>query len=341
MRIALDAMGGDHAPGEVVRGAVLAARRFGDDGLQVILVGQETVVERELQAASGDDDPARRLPITVVHAPDVIAMDAQAAHAARRQRQSSVHVGLRLVRDGDAAAFLSAGNSGATMTTAVLTLRPLPGVDRPGVGAVFPLPSGQTIIVDVGANADCQPRHLVDFAYLGATYMETMYGLRRPRVGLLSNGEEAGKGNRLVQETFPLLTASGLNFVGNVEGRDATAGAADVVVCDGFAGNVVLKVAEGMVALIFDIVRGAVRSRLHYKLAGLVLRPALRRAARRLDYREHGSAPLLGVRGLVFIAHGRSDAAAVASGLRAAHAAAQRGLLDHMTAQLAARPSGE
>lgn len=335
MRIALDAMGGDHAPGEIVRGGVLAARRYGADGLHVILVGQEAVLERELQAASDD---ASELPITVVHAPDVIAMDAHAAHAARRQRQSSVHVGLRLVRDGEADAFLSAGNSGATMTTAVLTLRPLPGVDRPAAGAVFPLPSGPALIVDVGTTADCQPRHLVDFAYLGAAYMEIVYGLQNPRVGLLSNGEEAGKGNRLVQETYPLLAASGLHFIGNVEGRQATAGAADVVVCDGFAGNVVLKVAEGMVTLVFDLIRGAVRSGLHYRLAGLVLRPALRRAARRFDYREHGSAPLLGVRGLVFIAHGRSDATAIASGLRSAHAAAQRGLLDHLTTQLATRP---
>lgn len=341
MRIALDAMGGDHAPGEIVRGAVLAARRHGADGLHVILVGQEAVLERELQAAIGDD--ATELPITVVHAPDVVAMDTHAAHAARRQRQSSVHVGLRLVRDGEADAFLSAGNSGATMATAVLTLRPLPGVDRPAAGAVFPLPTGPALVVDVGTTADCQSRHLVDFAYLGAAYMEIVYGLQNPRVGLLSNGEEASKGNRLVQETYPLLAASNLNFIGNVEGRHATAGAADVVVCDGFAGNVLLKVAEGMVALIFDLVRGAVRSRLHYKLAGMVLRPALRRAAQRLDYREHGGAPLLGVGGLVFIAHGRSDAAAVASGLRAAHAAAQRGLLDHLTTQLATRPmeSGE
>ena len=335
MRIALDAMGGDHAPGEIVRGAVLAARRHGDDGLHVVLVGQEAVVEPELQAAADD---ATELPITVVHAPDVVAMDAHATHAARRQRQSSVHVGLRLIRDGEADAFISAGNSGATMATAMLTLRPLPGVDRPAIGAVFPMPSGQTIIVDVGANADCQPHHLVDFAYLGAAYMESVFGMQCPRVGLLSNGEEASKGNRLVQETYPLLTASGLNFVGNVEGRDATSGAADVVVCDGFVGNVVLKLAEGMVALIFDLVRGAVRSRLHYKLAGLVLRPALRRAARPFDYREHGGAPLLGVRGLVFISHGRSDAATIASGVRSAHAAAQRGLLDHMAAQLATRP---
>ena len=243
-------------------------------------------------------------------------MDAHAAHAARRQRQSSVHVGLRLIRDGEADAFISAGNSGATMATAMLTLRPLPGVDRPAIGAVFPMPSGQTIIVDVGANADCQPHHLVDFAYLGAAYMESVFGMQCPRVGLLSNGEEASKGNRLVQETYPLLTASGLNFVGNVEGRDATSSAADVVVCDGFVGNVVLKLAEGMVALIFDLVRGAVRSRLHYKLAGMVLRPALRRAARPFDYRRIGGAPLLGVRGLVFISHGRSDAATIASGVR-------------------------
>ena len=337
MRVALDAMGGDHAPGEVVRGAVMAARRFGGDGVHVLVVGQEAVVRQELQATPGGDDAM--LPITVVHAPDVIGMDDHAAHAARRQRQSSIHVGLRLVRDGEADAFLSAGNSGATMATAVLTLRPLPGVDRPAIGAVFPLPSGQTIIVDVGANADCQPHHLVDFAYLGAAYMESVFGMQHPRVGLLSNGEEASKGNRLVQETHPMLTECGLNFVGNVEGRDATSGAADVVVCDGFAGNVVLKLAEGMVALIFDLIRGAVRSRLHYRLAGLILRPALRRAGRRLDYREYGGAPLLGVRGLVFIAHGRSDAAAIASGIRAAHEAAERGLLDHITTQLAARPA--
>ena len=336
MRIALDAMGGDHAPGEIVRGAVLAVRQQRADDLHVVLVGQEAVVARELQAATGD--AAAELPITVVHAPDVIAMDAQAAHAARRQRQSSVHVGLRLVRDGEADAFLSAGNSGATMATAVLMLRPLPGVDRPATGAVIPLSSGPLLVVDVGTTADCQPRHLVDFAYLGAAYMEIVHGLQRPRVGLLSNGEEANKGNRLVQETYPLLAASGLHFIGNVEGRQATAGAADVVVCDGFAGNVLLKVAEGVADLIFGLVRDAVRSRLHYKLAGLVLRPALRRAARRLDYREHGSAPLLGVRGLVFIAHGRSDATAIVSGLRSAHAAAQHGLLDHLTTQLATRP---
>lgn len=336
VRIVLDAMGGDYAPREVVRGAVLAARRSGTDGLKVILVGQEIVVRKELEIVAGDD--ASTLPITVTNAPDLIRMDDHAAQAARRVRQSSIHVGLRLVRDGQADAFLSAGNSGATMATAVLTLHRLPGVDRPAIGAVFPLPNGQTIILDVGANTDCQPRHLVDFAYLGTAYMESVFNQDLPRVGLLSNGEESSKGDRLVQETYPLLNESNLNFVGNVEGRDVTNGTVDVMVCDGFAGNIVLKLAEGMVRLIFDLIRHAVESRFDYKLAGLVLRPALRAAARRLDYREYGSAPLLGVGGLVFIAHGRSGEAAIASGIQAAHEAAKRGVLNHMTSRLAARP---
>ena len=198
-------MGGDHAPAEIVRGAVIAVQRFGASGLHVELVGQPTAIQQALRATTGADAPAN-LPIGVTDAPDVISMDEHAAHAARRRRNSSIHVGLRLVRDGQADAFLSAGNSGATMATAVLTLRPLGGVDRPAIGAVIPLLTGQTMVIDVGANVDCQPQHLLDFAYLGAAYMESVFEQARPRIGLLSNGEEASKGNQLALAGMPLAT---------------------------------------------------------------------------------------------------------------------------------------
>jgi glycerol-3-phosphate acyltransferase PlsX len=323
-------MGGDAAPRVTVEGAVLAAR----DGLDVLLVGQEAAVRAEL--AKYPD--ATRLPLEVVDAPEVVGMDEHPAAAVRRKKNSSIVVAARLLDEGKAAALYSAGNSGAVMAAALFTLRRLEGVDRPAIGAVIPLLEGQVFLADVGANADCDAANLLQFAQMGAAYMTHVYGLPRPRVGLVSTGEEETKGNALVQAAIPLLKASGLNFVGNVEGKDVTRGAADVAVCDGFTGNVMLKLAEGVQELIFDLVRGAVRSKLQYQLAGAVLRPALRAAARRLDYTEYGGAPLIGVRGAVFIGHGRSNATAVANGLRTAARATEGDLLGKLQAAVAATP---
>ena len=220
------------------------------------------------------------------------------------------------------------------MAAALFGLGRMEGVHRPALGGVIPLLEGRVFLVDIGANADCEPHHLVQFARMGAAYMEHVYGVRRPRIGLVSNGEEETKGNALVQATHPLLKESGLNFVGNVEGKDVTAGAVDVAVCDGFTGNVMLKLAEGMQELLFNLIRGAVKSKLRYQVAGAVLRPALRAAAQKLDYTEYGGAPLLGVRGPVFIGHGRSTAKAIASGIRAAAEAAAGDLAGKLQASL-------
>jgi phosphate acyltransferase len=327
VRVVLDAMGGDDAPRVTVGGAVEAARA----GLPVTLVGREPDLRTEL-SRFGD---APTLPLEVVHAPDVVEMYEHPANAVRRKRDSSIVVAARLVAEGKAEALYSAGNSGAVMAAALFTLGRIEGVHRPAIGAVVPLLEGRCLVLDIGANADCEPHHLLQFGQLGAAYMEQVYGLARPRVGLISNGEEETKGNALVLAAQPLLKASGLDFAGNVEGKDVTAGKVDVAVCDGFTGNVMLKTAEGVQDLIFDLVRRAAQSKLYYRLAGAVLRPALRESARRLDYTEVGGAPLLGVRGAVFIGHGRSNQKAIANGLRTAAEAAAGDLVPRLQAAIA------
>ncbi len=310
MSIALDAMGGDRAPAEPVAGAVLAAREL---GLPVTLVGPEAVVAAEL--ARHDH---HRLPIDVVDAPEVIDMADHPAQAVRRQPRASMNVAVRLVRDGKAGGFVSAGNTGAAMVAALFGLGRLPGVERPALATVFPTARGHALILDVGANADCRPEHLQQFAVMGERYARLILGVARPRVGLLSNGEEETKGNRLVQEAHPLVKASDLNFVGNVEGKDVPRGLADVVVCDGFTGNVLIKFAEGIGEFTFDLLRDEIgRSRVGV-LGALLLRPAFRRIKRRVDYQEYGGAPLLGVRGVVIVAHGRSTARALCNAIRVA-----------------------
>jgi glycerol-3-phosphate acyltransferase PlsX len=331
MRIAVDAMGGDAAPAVTVAGAVEAALA----GQRVVLVGREGDVRAEL----AKHPQAPQVPIEVVHAAEVVEMHEHPANAVRRKRDSSISVATRLVKDGQADAVFSAGNSGAVMAAALFILGRIEGVHRPAIAGVIPLLQGRVLLADIGANADCDAANLLQFAQLGAAYMEHVYGTRRPRVGLVSTGEEETKGNALVQAAFPLLKESGLNFIGNVEGKDVTRGRADVAVCDGFTGNVVLKLAEGVQELIFDLVRSTVKSRLHYQVAGAVLRPGLRAAARKLDYTEYGGAPLLGVRGPVFIGHGRSNAKAIANGIRAAAEAAQGDLVGKLRADLAAAPA--
>lgn len=320
VRIALDAMGGDLAPAAAIEGALLACSR---NDIQVALVGREDVLQREL-ARHG----ALLKGLDVIHAPQAIEMSEHPTQAVRSKRDSSIAVGLRLVREGEAQAFVSAGNTGAAMAAALLILGRVHGVERPAIGALVPRPSGGvTLLLDAGANAECRASHLLQFAYMGSAYLERVLGVPGPRVGLLNIGEEATKGSPLTQEVYPLLqTAPGLNFVGNVEGRQLASGAADVIVTDGFTGNVVLKTAEGVAEVISRELRSALSSRWYYLPAALLLRPAFRQTARKLDYSEYGGAPLLGIDGTVIIAHGRSDAKALANSLRVAVEAARSGM---------------
>ncbi len=328
IRIALDAMGGDHAPSVVVEGAVLAAREL---GVEVVLVGPCEAVQREL---ARHDTSGLSLP--VVHAEEVVGMAEHAAAAFRQKRRSSIAVGLGLVKEGRAEAFVSAGNSGAVMAAALFGLGRIEGVERPAIGTVYPTTVGKCFVLDIGANADCRPEYLLQFATMGAAYMERVFGVASPRVGLLSNGEEETKGNALAQATFPLLKASPLNFVGNVEGKDIPHGMADVVVTDGFSGNIVVKLSEGVASTLFDIMKAELTASPVYKLAALALKPAFRRVRARLDYVEYGGAPLLGVNGVVIIAHGRSNAPAIKNAVRVARQAVDQGLVGAIRAGLAA-----
>lgn len=316
MRVAVDAMGGDHGPAVVVAGAVEGARRF---AAGIDLVGRTN----EIRAALAGVDTAG-LDVDVVEAPDTIGMDEHPAQAARRKPRSSIAVALTAVRDGRAAAMVSAGNSGAVMAAALLVLGRTPGIDRPAIAGFIPSSRGQTLVLDLGAVTDPRPEHLVQFARMGSLYLEGVSGVARPTVGLLSNGEEPSKGNQLVRDAFPLLEAApGIDFRGNVEGKDVTRGAVDVVVTDGFTGNVALKMAEGVATLVTEVLRAEVTATIPRRLAALALRPAFRGVRARLDYAETGGAPLLGVNGLVVIAHGRSNATAIANAVRVAKRGAE------------------
>jgi glycerol-3-phosphate acyltransferase PlsX len=332
MRIALDAMGGDLAPAANVRGAVEAAR---DLGIEVALVGPPTILEAELRKY-----PTNPL-VSVVPALETIAMkEDDVARAVRQRRDASINVAMTMVRDGQAQAAVSAGNTGAVMTSAFFLLGRIPGIERPAIGIVLPYNAGRVFLIDAGANADCRPNHLVQFAQMGAAYAEKVIGVPRPRVALLNIGEEAGKGNELVQEAYERLSESGLNFIGNIEGVRVHKGVTDVVVTDGFTGNVALKVGEGIADYILEQVRIVIKSSPLFAGAALLLKPALRRALKNLQYEEYGGANLLGVNGVVVIAHGRSDAIAIKNALKVAKAAAQSGLIETMRASFAT-PSSE
>lgn len=336
MRIAVDAMGGDYAPTEVVSGALMAVEAL---AVEVLLVGRESVLRGFLGGGAGTGR------LSVVDAPEVITMEEHATEAVRAKPASSLLVGLGLLREGRADAFVTCGNTGAAMAGALLTLGRVPGIARPALATVVPNgESGFGLLLDVGANAECRPLHLLQFAYMGSGYMARTFGMPRPRVGLLSIGEEDTKGNGLVLEANRLLRQSRLNFVGNVEGKDLARGVADVVVTDGFTGNVVLKTAEGMADLLFEELRRAVERSLWTRAAGLLLLPQLRRVKRRLDYAEYGGALLLGVDGLVVIGHGRSKARAVFNAIRGAGEAVRNGVLTvvrEVAAEVPARPGRE
>lgn len=303
LRVAVDAMGGDHAPREIVAGAVQGAR---DLGVEVILVGPARRLQEELRAAGSSPASVR-----IEDAPEVIEMAEAPAMALRRKRKASILVAVDLVRRGEADAMVSAGNTGAAMAAALLTLGRIEGIDRPAIAAVLPTLRGHAIMVDVGANVDCRPKHLLHFAVMGSVYAARVLGVRNPRVGLLSNGAEETKGNELVIRAAELLRHSGLQFIGNVEGREIFTGQADVVVCDGFVGNVVLKFGEGLALGIFTLLREELSRGLLVRLGVALARPRLRALSRRLDYTEYGGAPLLGVNGICIISHGSSKAKAI------------------------------
>jgi len=325
--IALDAMGGDDAPRVTVEGGLEAAAA----GVEVILVGDSEVLGRELNRLGG-----ARPNVRIVHAPEQVGMGEHAAREVRRQRQTSLYVGMELVKSGDAGALVSMGNTGAAMATALVVLGRLKGVERPALGAVIPAGDGQVLFLDVGANADARPSHLIQFAHLGSAYMQSVYGVARPRVALLSIGEEPSKGSSLVIEAHEALAQEPrLHFTGNIESRDLLNQHADVIVTDGFTGNVALKLAEGLVAYLFDQLRDAANASLRNRAGGLLLLPSLRGVRDRLDYRAHGAVPLLGVEGGVFIGHGRSDGHAVASALQTAQRAVDRGMLAALAASIA------
>jgi len=327
-------MGSDRAPKPEIEGAIQAARQ---SGVRVILIGPEPVVRAELQRYPA----ALGLPIEIAHASEVITMDDKAVQAVRTKRDSSMRVGLRMVRDGHAAGFVTAGNTGAAMTTAKMVLGGIPGVDRPALAAVFPTAIRTvSILLDVGANVDSKPHNLEQFAVMGEIYFRSMFGTRRPRVGLLSIGEEESKGNELTREAFQLLKRLPLNFVGNVEGRDLYGGQVDVIVTDGFVGNVALKTSEGVANLVRATLKETLKATITRQVGYLLSRSAFSDFKKRLDHTEYGGAPLLGVKGVCFITHGSSNANAIKNAIRVAAEFAERPINDKIERELAAlRPA--
>src|SRR5260221_48774 len=321
MKIALDAMGSDRCPVPDVEGAVQAARENGDT---IILVGDRATIERELAKYNTDG-----LKLEVVHASQAVDMYDKPSQVAKLKPDSSMLIAMQLVKDGKADAFVTAGNTGAVLAIATLSvLRRIKGVKRPTLTALIPLRGRLFILIDLGANADAKPEWLVQFGMMGSLYAWRIIGLKAPRVALLSNGEEEGKGNALVKDTMPLLEKSGLNFIGNIEPKEMLAGAADVIVTDGFVGNVVLKSLEAFGDVLFGIIRDELTANSITKLGALIVRPALRRVYRQVDPFEVGGAPLLGVNGVVIIGHGRTNAKGIKNAIFQAHKAVDGKIID-------------
>jgi glycerol-3-phosphate acyltransferase PlsX len=322
MRIALDAMGTDHAPRSEVAGAIQALRDFGTN-VEIVLVGDEELVRAEINRHSDVPDGLR-----VHHAPDRVTVDDPPASVIRRKPDSSIAVGLRLHKEGKVDAFVSAGSTGAVMASSLFTLRPLPGIDRPPVGALLPTAGELCLLVDAGANIGCKARHLVQFARLGSVYSRDAMGRDNPRVGLLNIGEEPGKGNELCVETYPLLAQeSGINFVGNIEGRDIVGGQCDVIVCDGFVGNVLLKFYESVAGYIIELLHAEIGAAEEQSVD-------LDNVFRVLDYTEYGGAPLLGLGGVSILCHGGSPPKAIRNALAMAARAVGAGLVKHSVEDL-------
>ncbi|MBI5295322.1 MAG: phosphate acyltransferase PlsX [Chloroflexi bacterium] len=326
-RIVVDAMGSDEFPVPDVEGAVMAAREY---GVEIILVGDEAKIKPALTAAQPGN-----LPIRIVHAPEMLTMNDKgeglAFKARHKDAQNSMAVGIDLVKKGEADAFVTAGNTGAAMVTSLFRLGRIRGVERPALAPVFPTATGSCVVLDIGANPDCEAVHLYQFGIMGSIYAEKVRGVKNPKVGLVSNGEEEGKGNHLVKEATPLFKASKLNYFGNVEGKEVIGGNVDVAVTDGFVGNVMLKTSEAVAKLIVDKIKAAIKGGGPLAmLGGLLVKPALTQIKKLLDPSEEGAAPLLGVNGLVFIGHGRSDSIAIKNAVRVAKNAVDAQVLDAM-----------
>lgn len=325
--VAVDAMGGDHAPINEVEGAVTAARSF---GLAIVLVGDEARLTEELARHETEG-----LDISIHHASEVVGMHDSASDAIRKKKDSSIRVAFDLVKQGRAHAVVSAGNSGATMAAGMFMLKRIKGIDRPAIATIMPNMTGRTLILDVGGNVDCKPEHLAQFALMGDVYARQVMDKAQPKVGLLSNGEEEHKGNELTREAHLLLKESPIGYVGYVEGREIYDGSTDVVICDGFVGNVVLKVAEGLIAAIFSMLKEEISKSLVAKVGYMLARPAFRAFGKKVDYSEVGGAPLLGINGIGMVCHGGSDSKAIMNGIRFAAEFHQRKVNDKLVAKLA------
>jgi phosphate acyltransferase len=330
VRVAVDAMGGDNAPHEIVAGVCRAAASL---DCRLLLVGAAPRIREELTKHAS---PAN---VDVIDSPEQVAMDESPAAAVRRGAATSMGKVVDLVRDGSADAAFSAGNSGAFLAIATIRLRPLPGIARAAFATVWPARNGPMLLLDTGANVDCKPEWIAQFGIMGSAYAAAVLGIAQPKVGLLSIGQEAGKGNALVDAATPLLQRAPIRFIGNVEGRDLLLGDADVIVCDGFVGNVALKLAEGAGEYVFDALKAASTSSLGARIGAALLRPKLREIRARMDYREYGGAPLLGVRGLCLVGHGRTDARAVESACAAAVRAVKQKLVDTIGSAVAQAPA--
>jgi len=329
MRIVLDAMGSDTHPQPELEAALTAFRNWADP---VILAGPEAELRPALELLGATPDQVR-----IVDAPEVLEMTDKPASAARGKSRNSMAVGMDLLKQGEADAFVTAGNTGGAMANALFRLGRIRGVKRPALCGIFPVRGGHAVVLDIGANTDCKPEYLLQFGILGSLYAEKVLGKPSPRVALLSNGEEPGKGSLLVKDTFPLLQASGLNFIGNVEGKELFAGLADVIVTDGFTGNVLLKVSEAVASFLTSIIREQIKASPIATVGGLLARPAFKRVGKLMDPGEYGAAPLLGVDGLVFIGHGRSDARALVSAIRVARQAVEGRLLEAVAGAIRTR----
>ena len=330
MKIAMDAMGGDYAPEQIVFGSVRAAKKY---GCEIVLVGDEQKIRKVLEEEQGWQD----LKISVHHASEVIEMGEHPGAAIRRKKDASVVVATRLVKDGVCDAVLSAGSTGAAAASALLVLGRIKGIDRPTIATPMPTPRGVTLLLDSGANVDSKPRHLVQSALMGSIYSQYIFDMEKPRVGLLNIGEEETKGNEQALATYPLLQQmTTINFIGNVEGRDIPKGNVDVVICDGFVGNVVLKFAEGLAKTLMKLIKETIKDGgFLAKLGALLVMPALKKLGKRLDVTEYGGAPLLGVDGCCIICHGSSNAKSICSAIGVANEYVNNNVLDHIRDNIA------
>lgn len=326
-KIAVDGFGGDYAPEQIVEGALQAAEMY---GISSILTGDKQRLRALIEGKPGSNL------IEIVHAPEIIGMNESPVEAVRRKKDSSLVAAARLVRENQAVGLVSAGSTGATLAASLFVIGRIKGVERPAITTLMPTLKGVCIVADVGANVDCRPSHLVQFAKMASAYAEHVLQIHKPKVGLLNVGEEPGKGNALVKEVYDELAQSSLNFIGNIEGRDISKGHADVVICDGFVGNVVLKFAEGLASSLFDMMKEEFTSTITGSVGAMLLKPSFRRIKKRMDYTEYGGAPLLGTKGVAIVAHGSSNAKAIRNAIRAARDAAENNIVATIEAMMAA-----